>query len=127
MEQYTNRQLAADYVSIAALNLNYEPHALRSAGKKIAESPVDIPSFHQEHGSLKGLRVAGVGPKTRPILEAILREGADIVRKRVGDDQERALRWQTPRTPGAVDRRSDYDDRRDDEDVSDDQIAGLRF
>ncbi|RLI99752.1 MAG: hypothetical protein DRP03_02580 [Candidatus Aenigmatarchaeota archaeon] len=96
-QEYTNKELARDYLSVAALSMsnNHMTFLLRQVNI-IAQSEVDIPEFYREHGSLAGLEVNGIGKKAKYILELILEKGVDKAWEIIQEEtiREEQARWQ---------------------------------
>jgi hypothetical protein len=81
---YTNRELADGYFSIQNRAANRESYdAYFQHKERIARLDVDLQSFYDEHGSLKGLNVRGIGDKTKGTLELILKHGIEEARRMI--------------------------------------------
>jgi len=104
MEPYSNKELASDYAGVASTDPDYAPRNIRKAQELIASSPVDISAWYREQSEKFACSRHWEENET---LEAILREGGDVVRDRLLDERENAFRIALPRTKRALERRAD--------------------
>lgn len=75
-QKYTNRDLAEDYFRVAAQQTAVlEVYSFQR--RKISELEIDLPAFYHKHKSLKDIRVKGISPETKRILELILEKGVE--------------------------------------------------
>jgi hypothetical protein len=88
METYTNKDLARDYFTVVALHAD-DISTYRRIRDAIAHCGIDLPGLYRETGNLAAARTPGIGQKTIPFLEEILRDGVEKVRTRV------ELIWET--------------------------------
>ena len=79
-KNYTNQELARDYFSVVA-QYAWDIDRYREQRRLISESGIDLISFYQEHGGFKELKVKGIGPKTKLILELLLEKGVEEARR----------------------------------------------
>ena len=110
MVQHPNEQLAQDYFKVAA-QVTVDNSAYRRARDAIRDSSVEIAEFYRKQGDLSELRVTGIGPHTRGILELILAHGVEEAREIVRAKKE-ARGW------GKIHRRPYGDTGMDDTDPS---------
>ena len=79
-KNYTNQELARDYFSVVA-QYAWDIDRYREQRRLISESGIDLIFFYQEHGGFKELKIKGIGPKTKLILESILENGVEEARR----------------------------------------------
>lgn len=89
----TNQQLSKQYfavISQSAASLD----TYMSIKELIAKCPVEIAELYVANGSLKDLKVARIGAKTKLILEAILAEGFTNARSKHAEAKELTIQKQ---------------------------------
>ncbi|MFH1073198.1 MAG: hypothetical protein V1743_07260 [Nanoarchaeota archaeon] len=69
---YTNKELADEYYRSFRHDFCFKYTNRKFIIRNILEAAVDIPQFYRNQGSLQGLKVSGIGPKTISVLEKIL-------------------------------------------------------
>ncbi|MAG16086.1 hypothetical protein CMO88_03425 [Candidatus Woesearchaeota archaeon] len=83
MTWQTNQTLAEQYFSVVASGNYRNDSTYRTYRTKIANTGPDISAFFEEHGSLEGLGVTGIGGKTKRVLELILGEGVEAAQQTI--------------------------------------------
>jgi hypothetical protein len=68
---YTNADLAEGYFNAASAHARNVATYVRIA-ELIRIAPQDIPQYHHDHGSLRGLRVPGLGRQTLHVCELVM-------------------------------------------------------
>ncbi len=108
----SNKSLAEQYFG-AALQYANDFSTYRTQKRLIEGSEIDIALFYAEHKSLDGLKIRGIGSKTKHILEIILKYGEDDAMRIVAKERERTPKkreYERAFMPKSPQRQKKYDD-----------------